>query len=612
MLKYALMKSIKIVEATPVLRSPFSKKLTFFSLENELRDAQVVFIKLRNKSVAGVINWVHLLDDKSNVKKLSFQIKKLGGQIGKIYLGSGLMGLAAELGRKLIVTESELLSLVLPANVEKIAENLNHKVSFSSHRSETRPDEILNIEGSFDNRCAYYINLVRNKLSKKSLLIVVPNPTHGAKVAQQISKLENGKVIRLDDSLPAKELYKNINNLWAEGTKNYVVIATPTYALFGTNNVGAIVIEKESGNYRQIRSPYVDTRVYIATLANTLGVKLYCGDDYLSLEAQTKTKGIIRGLEQARPLPQRSLVDLKPLKTNQGTGLNLLTPEFKTLIDKAISEKTSILAISARRGLASVTVCADCGQNLNCSKCRMPLVLHEANANRFFLCHHCYSKRADLTCPNCGSWKLTSLGTGIEGLASQIRKEYRELPLELMSSDTSTRLSGISKFVLVTEALLPQIKAKFDNVVVAYIDSLLALPEFRVRERVFRRITEARNLAISNFLVQTRRIDDPIFSQAIKGDSATFTELEQKSRKQFGYPPAMHIIKISIDGSSLRAKALKEEVLLKLKKWNPLSVPPNYVIIRQPIMGWPNPELLEVLLPLRTQTRVELDPESII
>ena len=117
---------------------------------------------------------------------------------------------------------------------------------------------------------------------------------------------------------------------------------------------------------------------------------------------------------------------------------------------------------------------------------------------------------------------------------------------------------------------------------------------------------------LSNFLVQTRRIDDPIFSQAIKGDSATFTELEQKSRKQFGYPPAMHIIKISIDGSSLRAKALKEEVLLKLKKWNPLSVPPNYVIIRQPIMGWPNPELLEVLLPLRTQTRVELDPESII
>jgi len=604
------MNRIYLVEVTPAIRAHFAQKLTYFSLDGSLQKGQIVFVEGRSKKFPGVIDSIKPLIGREAVKQLPFKIKKLAQQNGRIFVGEELIKLVSNLAPRLLVSESEVLGSILPAKLEMISKSLRHKTCLFSTNVPNRKGEILYLEGSFDERLKYYERVVRGKLRGRSLIIVVPNQHYSELLSQKLESPGGSKTLRLDDGLKAKELSSNIDKLQASG-ESHLIVATPTYVVLAARNVGAIVVEKESGSYRQIGSPYLDLREYVKALALALGVKLYFGDDCLSLGAGVSDRPrMIR-------LPTKKLtsvvVDLKLTTTTTNVGMDVLTAEFRDLIDEALAKKTSILAISARRGVSNITVCTDCGQNVDCQNCKTPLVLHEGKGLRFFLCHHCYKKSTKLTCPNCNSWRLKSLGIGIEGLALQNKKAYPSLDLQIISGDTDKRLNPDSQFVLVTEALLPQLTTRFDTVVIAYIDSLLALPEFRIRERVFRRIVEARNLAKKTLLVQTRRTNDPIFKQAIAGDTETFKYEELKSRQRFGYPPAVHVIKLTLPaGSEQKNRALKEEINSTLRKWKPLFVPPNRVIIRQPLLGWPNAELLNALLVLRKKAKLELDPESIL
>ena len=325
--KLGLMSNVYIVEVTPVIRSPFSRKLTFFSLDNNLRPGQIVFCEIRTKKVAAVVNSIRPLDSRSNVKRLPFEIRNLGRQKSRMFLGSDFAQERAVLARKLAVTESELQSAILPSNLDRIQKELTEEIDLFREKHKARRAEILNIEGSFHNRAKYYIDSVWAKLGSRSLLVVVPNSLHGGILARELLRLGVPKVVGLDDAMSAKSLGLKLNDLWTVGTRQ-VVVATPTYAIFGTNNIGALIVEKESGNYRQIRAPHIDSREYFRTLAVLSGANLFFGDDFLSVEATGgDSKAEVLGSQSSGP--RNELVDLKSLGSKTGAGMNILSPEFE-------------------------------------------------------------------------------------------------------------------------------------------------------------------------------------------------------------------------------------------------------------------------------------------
>ncbi|MES2059524.1 MAG: hypothetical protein V4438_00675, partial [Patescibacteria group bacterium] len=122
-------------------------------------------------------------------------------------------------------------------------------------------------------------------------------------------------------------------------------------------------------------------------------------------------------------------------------------------------------------------------------------------------------------------------------------------------------------------------------------------------------------------LLQTRS-GSKIIEQALSGDLEEFAKDEIKARKEFGYPPFMKIVKLTVAGKKEFVKADAQIVANKLEKYNPVVFPAFikaikgetllHIMIKIPAKEWPNPELSETLLSLPLSVRIDTTPASLL
>ena len=102
-----------------------------------------------------------------------------------------------------------------------------------------------------------------------------------------------------------------------------------------------------------------------------------------------------------------------------------------------------IFLYAARKGMASITICGDCGNNVVCLECGSSVVLHTKETGNFFLCHRCGERRsAEEVCKVCGSWKLMPLGIGIE----KVKGEFQAGDLVVMRDSKGEYARGLTNF----------------------------------------------------------------------------------------------------------------------------------------------------------------------
>src|SRR3989344_1139356 len=219
-----------------------------------------------------------------------------------------------------------------------------------------------------------------------------------------------------------------------------------------------------------------------------------------------------------------------------GTSFALSIPRL-AFVKNNLEKNERLFIFAARRGLATATVCSDCGATLTCQKCGLPLVLHRGKEN-YFLCHHCGQKKtAEIRCYICNSWKLKPLGVGTGKVAEEIAKRFPEIKIIRLDSDTSKtarevmrRVADFEKnpgsILVGTELALQNINLPFDSAAVASLDSLMAMPNFRINEKIFSILLRLRFLARKNFLIQTRNPSWGALNQALAGDLAGFYQEE--------------------------------------------------------------------------------------
>ncbi len=75
-----------------------------------------------------------------------------------------------------------------------------------------------------------------------------------------------------------------------------------------------------------------------------------------------------------------------------------------------------------------------------------------------------------------------------------------------------------------------------DYVAIASIDSLFALPDFRIRERIMHLLINIKSKATENLLIQGRNLDSSVIEQGLSGDLSSFYKEEIKLREKFSYP----------------------------------------------------------------------------
>ena len=337
-----------------------------------------------------------------------------------------------------------------------------------------------------------------------------------------------------------------------------IVVGARSAVFAPVPDLGLICVDEEhDASYKQESDPRYDARTIAAKRAALEAAVVVYGSATPRPETWERLERLELGARVAGSLPPVSVVDLR----REG-GYPLSAPllaELGALVDTG---GKAILLLN-RRGVAPALHCRACGTTRRCPNCDVSLVLHSGGSLR---CHHCgFSEPSPETCPVCGSPDVMRLGAGTQRLERELERQLPELERIRLDADVVQRRRGgvadaLRRFAASDRAVLvgTQMVAKghhFEGVALAAVvdaDTGLGLPDFRAEERTFQLLTQLAGRsgrdAPGRVLVQTFQPDALAIVYAARHDVSGFMALELERRRELGYPPFTHLVRVVASG----------------------------------------------------------------
>ncbi len=338
--------------------------------------------------------------------------------------------------------------------------------------------------------------------------------------------------------------------------------------------LGLIVVDEEhDGSYKQEGDPRYDAREVARRRAAVTGACLVAGsatprpESWLELERielPTRVDG--------RNLPAVEVLDMRGRDGREGA----LHPRARAALAALQDPPGKAIVLINRRGWAPFLACRSCGWAAECPRCDVSLVVHRAGEG--LRCHHCgHAERLPSACPDCGSVTLARAGAGSQRIEDEIAAAVAPLPVFRLDADTTARAGGhleiLARFQQADSGVLvgTQMVAKghdFPDVVLGVVidaDSTLRFPDLRAEERTFALVAQlagrsGRGDRDGRVLVQTLAPEAEAIARAATHDAAGFLAGELERRRELGYPPYAHLIRIELsapDRERLQGAALK-------------------------------------------------------
>ena len=337
---------------------------------------------------------------------------------------------------------------------------------------------------------------------------------------------------------------------------------------------GLIVCDEEhDGSYKQEGDPRYDAREVARRRAVSAAAALVLG-------SATPRPESWHGLERlelpdrvdGRSLPEVEVIDMRD---RDGAAGPLHARTREALGELRRRGGKGIVLIN-RRGWAPHLSCRECGHTWECPDCDVSLVLHRVSGLH---CHHCgHGEPPPGSCPGCGSVTLARAGAGSERVEELIAAAVAPLPVLRLDSDSAARAGGhleiLAEFQAAPAGVLvgTQMVAKghdFPDVVLGVVldaDATLRFPDLRAEERTFALVSQlagrsGRGAGGGRVLVQTLAPEAAAIRHAADHDAPGFLAGELERRRELGYPPFSHLIRVELSGSGAeRVQAAAEHL----------------------------------------------------
>jgi primosomal protein N' (replication factor Y) len=349
-----------------------------------------------------------------------------------------------------------------------------------------------------------------------------------------------------------------------------VVVGARSAVFAPMHGVGLICVDEEHDpSYKQESDPRYDARTVAAKRAALEGAVALYGSATPRPESWERLERLELGERLGAKLPPVRVVDLR-----REAGYPLSAPLLAELGRLAEGGGKAILLLN-RRGVAPALHCRACGTTFRCPQCDVALVLHR---DERLHCHHCgHVESRPEECPVCRSVELARIGAGTQRLERELAAKVPELELIRLDADTASHpeelAAALQRFRDADRVVLlgTQMVAKghhFAGVALAAVvdaDTGLGLPDFRAEERTFQLVTQLAGRsgrdAPGRVLVQTFQPDARPIALAANHDVPRFLADELARRRELGYPPSRHLVRVVATGPDERAPvALLEEL----------------------------------------------------
>src|SRR6478672_11429675 len=344
-----------------------------------------------------------------------------------------------------------------------------------------------------------------------------------------------------------------------------VVVGARSAVFAPLRDVGVICVDEEHDqSYKQESDPRYDARTVAAKRAALEGAVALYGSATPRPESWERLEHLELRERLGAKLPPVRVVDLR-----REAGYPLSAPLLAELGRIAENGGKAILLLN-RRGIAPALHCRACGTTFRCPDCDVALVLHR---DERLHCHHCgHVEPEPEECPVCRSTEIARIGAGTQRLERELAAKVPELELIRLDADTAANpeelAAALRRFRETDRAVLlgTQMVAKghhFAGVELAAVvdaDTGLGLPDFRAEERTFQLVTQLAGRsgrdAPGRVLVQTFQPDARPIALAARHDVKRFLADELERRRELGYPPFRHLVRILVTAPS-EAPALK-------------------------------------------------------
>ncbi len=629
-----------VIEVIPLVRGTQLETLSYYS-SISFEIGTILSVPIRNTLTRAMVATVHSVSDsKSTLRSAAFTLKKLPPQTHITTVPENIRVTATTLMLHYPASVGAILYHLLPPEVRR-GEYEFPLVSHFKHNEDTTPRVLT---ARKEERYIAYRSHIRSVLAKRgSVMVVVPTMTAVTEAIKELSIGITDRIVSFTTDQSKRERVAAYQS-FEDTSLAKVIITTPSHAYLDRVDLLAIILEEEASEYYTDRvRPYIDHRFALAIHAAATGRSLLLGDILPRTETE-RARRQDRFLTHTEETKRHSfatpfsIINQKRQTTTAET-FSLFSTELRKRINDTLVSRGQVFLYGARRGLAPMVMCNDCGFIFRCLDSGAPYSLlrtHSAQGNeeRWFISTTSGKRvRAADTCTQCGSWRLREQGIGIQTIFSECEKLFPDTTCILFDHQTANTKkraetlltqfqSARSAIMAGTHIALPYIaQCGVDVAGIVSLDALRATPTWRADEQTLRLLLTLRDCARKEVLVQTRTADDPLLSIAQSGLIETFYHEEIALREQLAYPPFARFILVSWQGTAEQVAKVETEVQKRVSGFSPTyySHPLSNATktVRHALFRIPNqdkrlPELIDTLRNFPPYIKIEIDPSRIV
>ena len=601
-----------LLKVIPIATKLPEKYFSYFSLA-KIKAGSLVEIKIKNRKISGIIIEVKdVAAEKINLKGENFSLKKIERVVKENFIDENITNALRETGFLLGAKESEILEIFLVDDLfEKVA-NINIDLNIKNKNLKKENDKVKSeaIIGEVKYRLEEYVKEIKKEFKKEnSSLIFSPSINDlknlKEKLKEEIASTSSATEKELENSLVVfhgdqkkKEREENLNKLDTEGPK--IFLSTPSlfpFLLKDIFNLNLIIIDKENSfNYfSHSAKKEIDSREMIKNLSKSAQINTLLGGEILSLNtfANIKEKKVkLIDLKEKSENKKILIFDLAKEKASTSSANTKYSSVYfkKEVIEKLEDYKKKsegkIFLYTKRKGIAGEIICKDCNHILKCESCDKPYILFKENINgqREYVCAVCKNKKElskdeNLSCSNCGSWRMEGIGIGSEGIEENLKENgFKVFVIDAKNTNTKTKIRKALEdwqneklaVLIGTDLALNNLTEnhKIDFAGIISIDTLFSIPEINIDEKILNLIIEFKEKCKtkSKLFIETRLKDAEIWKYVEENNYISFLETELENRKMLNLPPFSNILKFRLSNKNTKYKNRIESLLLEIQK----------------------------------------------
>lgn len=467
----------------------------------------------------------------------------------------------------------EHIAAELPTAAAIIPLNPHQKKAFIGLQEAPGATKVLfGVTGS--GKTNIYLKMALDALERQnSTILLVPEIALTGQLVQVFQEFFGERVAVIHSKQTEAERHAIFNSL-LNSEESRVVIG-PRSALFSPlSDLGLIIIDEEhEPTYYQENAPRYSAIRVASFMAKAGGFDLILGSatptvaDYYIAREKGALVELTEKAKEAAVKPEVTIIDFKNRDNFRKNWY--FSDRLLASIRDNLENGRQTLIFHNRRGSAPLTICENCGEEMLCPNCYLPLTLH---ADGYVLkCHTCgFTRAVPKNCPKCGHPELIHKGFGTKLLEEELRRLFPRARVARFDADNkkgegledvyAAVKRGEVDILVGTQGLAKGLDLpKLATVGVVAADTGLSLPDFAAEERVFQLLTQVigrvgrGHIEKAEVVIQTYRPEHPVLKFATNEDFLGFSEYALRARRRGGFPPYRYVAKVDV---TLKTEAL--------------------------------------------------------